>query len=408
MVPLRLSALSLLVLAACDPTVADEPDPAASVLVLPVVGVDEIEDYAVLQPGRTPDGEDGLVTSSSMNLGFGPAYPSELELSLGGLYHVRCGELRGSWRIEEVTSSDDATVRVGLDESGATTMEVLAVGTSTVDAIGTYTPQREECGGAFDGRPIGLHIQHDVTVLEPTGMHLEAPGACGESDRVRAVLGAPLMLGMGVFPTDSDGNWIGLRNAVPRRELELRITAPAGGTVVSHGSDELGLGGVWFEDGTGVATVEPSVGDAFDIEVLSVGDLTTAGVQFTVPWGMGRSDLIVEDGGTYGDRGWGGARNVIEPRIGDVLSGTDPVCSAPQSDWFELRSGTPDTCTVVTHDPEPGPNNWGHTIIAPLAEVRADGLCSLTLAAPEFDGRVGFEVGVDATLVNTDAMNPRE
>jgi hypothetical protein len=127
--------------------------------------------------------------------------------------------------------------------------------------------------------------------------------------------------------------------------------------------------------------------------------VTDVDLAFEVP-GVASGSLVVESGDLV--RGHSRGNNRIVPATTVVSIDRDLLCSAPASSWFELTSTTPLVCEVQ-------PYSFSHDELAifgrPLGDaalLRANGLCSIELRAPDLDGGAGRAWALSATIEDVD------
>jgi hypothetical protein len=157
-----------------------------------------------------------------------------------------------------------------------------------------------------------------------------------------------------------------------------------------------------FSSTKGPIEFVPALGAPLVIEVVDAWQISGAEIQFQLA-GMASGPVLLEDGLVYGEDGWRRVANRIAPMVQNTFVGTDPLCSPPPTDRFELTSLTPEVCAVVPLPSEEiGKKGelYGDSL-GQGATLLQDGTCSLTLSLPGFAQGAGLTNSLAVTFQNT-------
>ncbi len=147
-------------------------------------------------------------------------------------------------------------------------------------------------------------------------------------------------------------------------------------------------------------TLRPTIGDALDIEVIDVADVSTLAVSFQVA-GMAAGPLRLEDGASYGPA-WGRKARFIFAVLDRVEVDSTLLASDVPPEWFSLTTSPAEHC--APRDVEcPGCIVYGQAVADPIYAI-ADGDCTLELQAPGASGGQGMVERLRVSLSNVEGM----
>lgn len=158
----------------------------------------------------------------------------------------------------------------------------------------------------------------------------------------------------------------------------------------------------WIAPSTpGIVEIEPAGGDPVAVDAVDASRITDATLEFQTA-GAGAGPPTVEDGQSY--TGWARAANHLAPMIMALWVGDTALCSAPDRQWFDLQTTTPNTCSILGL---PGQGR-GYLLYGnrtgQAAHLDQDGLCGLTVNAPMFDPAAQFPRTFAATFDNVESL----
>jgi hypothetical protein len=313
----------------------DIPKDAVTTLALPVVPVDAVPAYVVMS---SEEGTGRLVGSTSINMGWGEGYPTDVGLWFDTLVHNQCLVLEGVFREEEFENSAPSVAtfagrRVRLHEPGYTRLTVP----------GVYHPIGEECAHVFtEPGSVPVELPIDLTVHEPARVQWRLPALCTQEYNPSVLSGGTTEPGLLPSAATRDAT-LQLANATPERQVALSLTVPEG------------MGMVPPSDGGGVDHVR-FVGKAGDVLVQTLAD-----------------PLSLQ----------------VVPFVGAMTSHGRPLCTQPERHWFELAH---DDCG---DEVEPSEESWGVQRTVGLGlHIERDGPCQLQLLAPDLGDGLSVQVGV--------------
>ena len=86
-----------------------------------------------------------------------------------------------------------------------------------------------------------------------------------------------------------------------------------------------------------------------------------------------------------------------EITAGEISIGGEPVCSVALSEWFEVRTNTPATCTTTG---ELGCGEACSLSALPVVVLAENpGTCELSVAARQLNGGLGLSAGLSVELI---------
>lgn len=343
-------------------------------------------------------------SAAQVDVVYSPDLPTEIAVSLGPLWYGQCGPLNGTLTITRAEVTAGTAVAFELTGSRSATLSVSGAGTASVELTGTYAAPADVDDPCARLIPAGGEIPFTevltVDVIEPTATRWYTGPLCGEP--VRAAVGRRLE-GLGLIALGPDGRDLYPINALPYRSVAFDAVA-------------CDLDGApwapWDEEGTsmlmpnsaGRVTLEPTVGDPMQIEVVDIGDVSTFATTFEIG-GMAGGPTVLEDGGSYGP-GWGRTSRYIFATVDSASVEQTPICTDVPPTWFTLSAEPPERCAPR----EPACSSglacylfYGQLVADAIYAV-ADGECTLELSAPEAAGGQGFVNRVTFWLTNVEGM----
>ena len=123
--------------------------------------------------------------------------------------------------------------------------------------------------------------------------------------------------------------------------------------------------------------------------------------------GTASGPVVLGGGERYGDGGWGRAANRIAPMVQEMSTDEGPLCSAPSSTWFELRSQTPEVCEIVELPATVEGDSYTlyGSRTGQAARLLRAGTCSLVLDAPGFAAEAGFPRSFSAEFADPTGLH---
>jgi hypothetical protein len=396
-------AAALTVCAACHPIGGADPDAGCVVVRQPPAGASTATLDTLLTPEHVElDGDTvvGVRMSTYVELIDAPDLPRRVSVKLGPSYFTECGDLHGAFLIHraEVTSGDAVTFELTDDTTAAIT--ALAGGSASVTLTGRYLAPidvGDRCAERFlPGTEIPFTETVQVAVVEPKGARWETV-----VQPMRAAIGRRLE-NLSLTPVAADGHDINPINALPSRAIgidavvcdsEQQDWAPWDRAGVQHPLAAWTLA-VQMPAEPGTITLRPAIGDALDIEVVDVSDVSKMELAFQV---AGSVPLRLEDGESYGPS-WARMSRFIFAVVERVEVDSTVLASDVPPEWFSLTTSPAEHCAPRDVEGIFG-TVYGQVVADPIY-VLADGDCTLELQAPER----GVMERVRVSLANVGAM----
>lgn len=354
--------------------------------------------------GGVPQAEgEEIWVSQTARLIADDAYPATVEYVLPDWMYGPCGDVALAAPLGELEVEGDAVTAqltgegISLTINGAGDARVVSRSRALVGENNCSLPTNAE---------VPLQIALSVRV-EPLGSARVETPCPGELPQIATSAG-PKRFG---FPSwfsvrllDGDGEPFDADNA----ELDAQASVELLGLFDAQHASPGSLSEWLPPSRPGAVEIVPVVGDPLLVEVVDASSIVAADVSFQVP-GVAAGSWPLEDGGTYS--AWGRSGRRVVPTIDSLMTAAGPLCSAPDSAWFEVSSESPQICEVVPFQSFVfgSTDSDGLFLLDADSVGRAlrpleDGTCTLTLRADGFLAEAGLPIEFAATLQNVDGM----
>jgi len=383
---MRVLIMLVLAGAGCGPSISEgevegtrDAEPVQGELVIPVQAQAQVSSWFSLNGGW-----EGVpyTAESSMALGWGPAYPTELTLEPGEFWQGRCG-WEGTWTPESVSVGEPGVLDARVVD-GSVALDVLGEGSAVLQVVGTF---RGGCPWRDDPpRRKEITFEYEVDVLAPAGAVLQLPYSCEAEDELVLVAGTPQREETRVRATDADGEVRTLANAREDRQVRLTLDLPPGMSAWPPAPDR-GFSGVTFTGQGGAVDAIAPTGLVRTLDVVPVSAVTDMDMHFSLPYGTGRGDLPLYDGLSVSwEQVFTPAERMVVATLGAPVVDGVQACTEPGWDWTTY-SVSPDQPPL---DPE---------YVYPAGSIiEDDGPITFTLSAPRADGGRGLQESVTVSF----------
>ncbi|MCB9530623.1 MAG: hypothetical protein H6700_02570 [Myxococcales bacterium] len=335
-----------------------------------------------------------FVIDATVTLLLDAAVPDTFDITFAGRAFATCGALDGEFSFTSLESLGDPPVDAEL-RADRVHLTLRDVGDGLLVLGGAYTPLEpgERCGTATIEQPIPAELRVNVRVRRLGRAAVVFPG-CPATSPLRAVGGG--RIGPVVVDAYDEGDEAAYFANVEGLPTTVVLSSDAGAPVTDST-----LSFIDVPEGATRMTIAPAIGPPVEVEVVTPNAIDGADVRVELG-GVAGSPVLVEDGASFVDVGWGRVSNRLVPTLQDLTIGGVAVCTDPVPGWFELTTSTPDVCVPRTSVPgELG--GWlvlSGTDLGLSAELLADGRCELRVAAPALAGGDGLTTSVGAEFAN--------
>ncbi len=348
----------------------------------------------------TVEGQPRIVVAMSVALAVGEGYPTTFTATLDSRQLAGCGALSGTIALGEYQGATGA-ISPELSNDARIKLTVLDVGRSEFVMRGTMTITEATSCIPLGEQPLELRLS--VNAFKPTGAGFRVPSACSLAGTKRMAPARRMSDFDGhvssdwtsmfrVFPLDQDGKPTLAWNAEASAQVSVRLGGPPSGSAAPKATAT--LDDVTFPNTPGPVTFTPAFGEPLTVHVVAPAEIDRLDVPFLLAGSAG-TPLVLEDGARYDQSAYGRRLNRIAPMVPGAYVGSERLCSAPAESWFEWRSSSVRVCTTLPLESDySGKFTFNGMSIGRAARLLTDGICTLTLRAPELLG--GFEKTISA------------
>lgn len=320
-----------------------------------------------------------------VDLAFGEAYPRSVRLRWeGGSIFREDGRFLSvteGFSFSGVTSQSETVLATLLDDESFE-LTVSEVGRFSVLLEGSWVPETEDAPSA---RAFSVELSVNV------GRVVSVSWIACASRLMRVLEHAPFSTSWYLL-SDENNPWFTPVNVDPSSSVEVTVHA-APGTTLTADNGLASLVATGPEQTISVRALGSEIG-SFELVHLSSIDGFGARFFFGAPWQRGTTELLSGDTARAPRPGETPGHIGVAPSLS---IGGEPVCSVALSEWFEVRTNTPATCTTTG---ELGCGEACSLSALPVVVLAENpGTCELSVAARQLNGGLGLSAGLSVELI---------